>query len=70
MENRLSDFFIMAAMRNKTQVPVGSIHWVYEEREHADGGVAQEVEEFAYSVRNDIEWLNEHMAEIFGHKEL
>lgn len=60
----------MAAMHTKSQAPVGSAHWVLDEREHADDAVAQEVEEFAYSVRNDMEWLNEHMAEIFGQKQL
>jgi hypothetical protein len=27
---------------------------------------AAEAEEFTFSARNEIEWLNEHMAEIFS----
>ena len=45
--------------------PVGSAQWVEDERENATQLVAQEAEEFSYSVRNELEWLNEHMADIF-----
>jgi len=40
------------------------------ERKQADELVAQETEEFGYSVRNELEWLNEHMAEIFTSSQL
>ena len=46
--------------------PVGSAQWVEGERENAAQLVAQEAEDFSYSVRNEFEWLNEHMAEIFS----
>ncbi|CAK4032513.1 C-type lectin [Lecanosticta acicola] len=56
----------MAATRSKATPPVGSSQWIQNEKEHADQFVTQEVEEFSYSVRNELEWLNEHMADIFS----
>ena len=58
----------MAAVRSK--LPVGSAPWIVSERKQADELVAQETEEFGYSVRNELEWLNEHMAEIFTSSQL
>ena len=55
----------MAATRNK--VPVGSAQWIKEEREQVVHFREQEAEDFAFSARNEIEWLNEHMADIFSH---
>lgn len=55
---------IMAAAKTKA-APVGSSQWIQNEREQADTFVAQEFDEFGFSVRNELEWLNEHMAEIF-----
>ncbi|KAF2091783.1 hypothetical protein K490DRAFT_61213 [Saccharata proteae CBS 121410] len=58
----------MASARSK--VPVGSAQWILEERRQADQFVEQEAEEFSFSVRNEMEWLNEHMGEIFSQNEL
>lgn len=58
----------MAAVRSK--LPVGSAPWIVSERRQADELVEQEAEEFRYSVRNEMEWLNEHMAEIFTSSQL
>lgn len=55
----------MAAARAKA-ANIGSAQWVQKEREHGGEFVEQELEEFGYSVRNEMEWLNEHMAEIFS----
>ena len=55
----------MAGARVKTQ-PVGSSGWIQSEREQSSQFVLQEAEEFSFSVRNELEWLNEHMAEIFS----
>ncbi|KAJ4360595.1 uncharacterized protein N0V89_001161 [Didymosphaeria variabile] len=55
----------MAAARSKVPA-IGSAHWVLDERKQADDLVSQEVEDFGFSVRNELEWLNEHMAEIFA----
>lgn len=53
----------MAGALKKT---VGSAAWVESEREQADHFVNQEVEEFSFSVRNELEWLNEHMSDVFS----
>ncbi|KAH7036257.1 hypothetical protein B0J12DRAFT_268597 [Macrophomina phaseolina] len=58
----------MTAPRSK--VAVGSAPWILSERQQAAQFVEQEVDEFSYSVRNEMEWLNEHMAEIFTRPEL
>lgn len=58
----------MASSRSKTQV--GSAPWLLNERQQANELIEQEVEEFTYSVRNEMEWLNEHMAEIFTRNQL
>ena len=55
----------MAAAKTKA-APVGSAQWVQNERAQADAFIEEEVEEFGYSVRNEMDWLNEHMAEIFS----
>jgi hypothetical protein len=56
----------MAARRNKAPA-VGSAQWILEERHQSNELMAQELEDFSFSVRNELEWLNEHMAEIFAH---
>lgn len=55
----------MAATRTKVPA-IGSAQWVLDERKQADDLVAQELEDFGFSVRNELEWLNEHMADIFA----
>jgi hypothetical protein len=60
----------MAAVRSKAQIPVGSARWVYDEREQVAQFGDQDAEDFAFSARNEVEWLNEHMAEIFGSNQL
>ncbi|RKF62990.1 putative inner centromere protein [Erysiphe neolycopersici] len=44
----------------------GSPSWISQERSCALQIVQSETEEFTYSVRNEVDWLNEHMAEIFS----
>lgn len=58
----------MAAVR--TKIPVGSAPWLVQERRHADELVDAETEEFGYVVRNEMDWLNEHMGEIFSSNNL
>jgi len=50
--------------------PIGSAPWVVEERSSAQQIVRSEAEEFTFSARNDVEWLNEHMAEIFSENQM
>jgi hypothetical protein len=49
---------------------VGSAAWIAEERKSALQIAESEVEEFSYSVRNELDWLNEHMAEVFSENQL
>ncbi|KAF2465524.1 uncharacterized protein BDR25DRAFT_295086 [Lindgomyces ingoldianus] len=56
----------MAAARSKVP-PIGSAQWVLDERHQSNDLVAQELEDFGFSVRNELEWLNEHMADIFAY---
>lgn len=59
----------MATAKPK-QPPVGSLQWIQTEREQVAQFVDQEVEEFGFSARNELEWLNEHMSEIFNRTNL
>ncbi|KAH8597114.1 hypothetical protein B0O99DRAFT_508595 [Bisporella sp. PMI_857] len=56
----------MATMRGNPRLQVGSAAWITEERSSAAQIAETEVEEFTFSARNEVEWLNEHMAEIFS----
>ena len=60
----------MAAVRGKTQVQIGSAQWIQNERSQIAQFEEQEIEDFAFSTRNEVEWLNEHMAEIFSSTQL
>lgn len=64
----LSSSLEMAAMRGP-RLQVGSAPWVAEERSSALQIAQSEVEEFSYSARNELDWLNEHMAGIFDENE-
>ena len=55
----------MAAARSKVPA-IGSAQWVLDERHQSNDLVSQELEDFGFSVRNELEWLNEHMADIFA----
>jgi hypothetical protein len=50
--------------------PVGSAAWIAAEKENVMHLVEQEMEEVEYPVRHEMEWLNEHMAEIFSKNQL
>lgn len=43
---------------------------MHEESRLKEQYIEQEIEEFTYSVRNEIEWLNEHMSEAFSRGQL
>lgn len=60
----------MATMRSNPRLQVGSTSWISEERTSALRIAEAEAEEFTFSARNEIEWLNEHMAEIFSKNEV
>ncbi|KAI0478877.1 hypothetical protein GGR56DRAFT_348023 [Xylariaceae sp. FL0804] len=52
------------------RLQVGSAPWITEERSSAMQIAQSEVEEFTFSARNDLDWLNEHMAEIFSENQI
>ena len=56
----------MAAIRSRAQLPVGSAQWINDENDQAAQFCAQETEDFTFSARNEVEWLNEHMMDIFS----
>ncbi|KAK4125446.1 hypothetical protein N657DRAFT_642167 [Parathielavia appendiculata] len=58
------------AMRGGPRLQVGSAAWIAEERESALSIARSEIEEFSFSARNEIDWLNEHMAEIFSDNQM
>jgi hypothetical protein len=58
------------AMRRGPPLAVGSAAWIAEERNSAMRMAESEIEEFAFSARNEIDWLNEHMAEIFSENQM
>ncbi|KAI1342329.1 hypothetical protein F5Y15DRAFT_299803 [Xylariaceae sp. FL0016] len=59
----------MAASR-AARLQVGSSPWIAEERSSAMQIAQSEVEEFTFSARNDFDWLNEHMAEVFSENQI
>ncbi|KAJ5272940.1 hypothetical protein N7478_008065 [Penicillium angulare] len=56
----------MAAAGARAQKPVGSAAWIAAEKENMAELVEQEMEEVEYPVRHEMDWLNEHMSEIFS----
>ena len=57
-------------MRGGPRLPVGSAAWIAEERSSALTIADSEIEEFSFSARNEMDWLNEHMAEIFSENQM
>ena len=45
---------------------VGTVSWIAAEKENALQLVQAEKEEVAFPAQHQLEWLNEHMAEIFS----
>ncbi|GMG42541.1 unnamed protein product [Aspergillus oryzae var. brunneus] len=60
----------MAASGARAQKPVGSAAWISTEKENFTNLLNQEMEEVEYPVRHEMDWLNEHMAEIFSNNQL
>lgn len=58
----------MAAAR--PAAPIGCAVWLANERDKVDLLVGQESEEFLFSATNEVEWLNEHVNDIFQRTEL
>ena len=50
--------------------PIGAAPWITEERTTALQISKSEAEEFMFSAKNEMDWLNEHMAEIFSENQM
>ena len=59
----------MATTRG-ARLPIGSAPWMAEERSVVRQIADSEVEEFSFAVRNEFDWLNEHMAGLFDENEM
>ncbi|KAL2858483.1 hypothetical protein BJY01DRAFT_201282 [Aspergillus pseudoustus] len=59
----------MAGASARAQKPVGSAAWISTEKENSVQLVDQEMEEIEFPVRYEMEWLNEHMAEVFSNNQ-
>jgi hypothetical protein len=57
-------------MAAKASTAVGSATWIASEKENVLQLLNQEKEEIIYPAQHEIEWLNEHMAEIFSRNQL
>lgn len=56
----------MAGRSKTATLPIGSSQWIQAERDQGQQFHDVEVDEFSYAARNELDWLNEHMAEIFS----
>jgi hypothetical protein len=57
-------------MAAKASTAVGSAGWIASEKENVLQLLNQEKEEIIYPAQHEIDWLNEHMAEIFSRNQL
>lgn len=57
-------------MASKLQTAVGSAAWIAAEKENVAQLLEQEKEDIVYPAQHEMEWLNEHMAEIFNKNQL
>ena len=57
-------------MAARSALQVGTMAWVNAEKENIQQLLQQEKEELIYPAQHEMEWLNEHMAEIFSRNQL
>jgi len=57
-------------MAAKASAVIGSAAWISSEKENVLQLLQQEKEELIYPAQHEVEWLNEHMAEIFSKNQL
>jgi hypothetical protein len=53
-------------MAGKSSTAVGSMAWIAAEKENVLQLLQQEKEELIFPAQHEMEWLNEHMSEIFS----
>ncbi|KAL8673648.1 MAG: hypothetical protein Q9168_001954 [Polycauliona sp. 1 TL-2023] len=59
------------ASKSKAMAPIiGSSPWLDQENQQVAQFSAQETDDFAFSVRNELDFLNEHMADIFSKNQM
>ena len=59
------------ASKSRVRAPaIGSLPWLDQENQQVAQFSAVEVDDFALSVRNELDFLNEHMAEIFSRNQV
>ncbi|CAL8581784.1 hypothetical protein XPA_007468 [Xanthoria parietina] len=59
------------APKSKIMAPaIGSVPWLDQENQQLAQFSAQEADDFAISVRNELDFLNEHMADIFSKNQM
>lgn len=59
------------APKSKVMAPaIGSVSWLDQENQQLAQFSAQEADDFAISVRNELDFLNEHMADIFSKNQM
>ncbi|KAL8639383.1 MAG: hypothetical protein Q9228_003575, partial [Teloschistes exilis] len=57
---------IMTSKSTTMAIQIGSLPWLNQENQQIAQFSAQEAEDFAFSLRNELDFLNEHMAEVFS----
>ncbi|KAL8842901.1 MAG: hypothetical protein Q9170_000305 [Blastenia crenularia] len=60
----------MATKSKTVASAIGSTPWLDQENEQVAQFAAQEADDFAFSVRNELDFLNEHMAEVFSRNQV
>lgn len=60
----------MASYGLRAQKPIGSSAWIETERDNVRQLVDQDMEDVVYPAQNELQWLNEHMDDIFGRSQL
>ena len=56
-------------MASKIRTAIGSTAWITAEKENISQLLVEEKEELMYPAKHAMDWLNEHMAEIFSKEE-
>lgn len=56
----------MSRAMRKLGPAVGSEEWMKNETKVMTDLVFADIEDFAYEARRELEWINEHMADVLG----
>jgi hypothetical protein len=64
------DSSLNITMAPRTHLAIGSSPWINAEKENMAQLLEQEKDELVYPAQHEMEWLNEHMTEIFSKRQL